>query len=368
LNKKEILNIITTLASERAPSGLEKARGELFKKEMEKILINKDIPVKVDALNNYYIRFKGKSGKNAIAILSHLDEIGGTIRKIKDNGTLEFSKRGGYEGRWLVSRMIKVLNKEGKWINGVISGRSTHSTPEKLRIKEFMDPLEMEIYIGAKTKEEAINNYKIHIGAPFVFYGNFGLLNPDIDDDLIAGYSMDNLAALMCSIVLTQKLIKNLIDDFGILKSSHDVYIVATTREEIGTEGALFFVKNNPITKVIGIDIGIIANFTGGVSSDIKLNGGPVIVWQDSSGKGIYDYNLCKELTIIAEKNNIPYQNGVFEMYGSDAGVTQKWLGISSALIGIPTMFSHNVPEISSLSEIENTAGLIYQYIKSLKP
>jgi putative aminopeptidase FrvX len=366
LNKKDILNIIKTLASQRAPSGMEKNRGELFKREIEKFLIGKEIPVKTDTFGNYYVKFKGTTGKKAIAILSHIDEIGGTVRRIKKNGTLEFSKRGGYEGRWLVSRKIQILNKQGAWINGVIAGRSTHSTPSKLRGKELIDPLEMEIYIGADNKEEVINDYKIHIGAPIVFSGEFGLLNPEVNDDIIAGYSMDNLAALTCNIVLTEKIVGNLVDNFGSIKIPYDIFIVATTREEIGTEGALFFVKNNPIDRVIGIDIGIVAE-PKSVSSDIKLNNGPVIVWQDSLGKGVYDYKFCKDLSNIAEKNKIAYQNGVFEMYGSDAGKTQKWLGIPSALIGIPVKFSHNVPEISTLSGIEATAELIYHYIRNLK-
>jgi putative aminopeptidase FrvX len=367
LNKKDILNIIKALAFERAPSGMEKARGEIFKKEMEKLLTDKDIPIKSDALGNYYVRFKGTSTKKSIAILAHIDEIGGTIRKIKKGGTLEFSKRGGYEGRWLISQKVQILNKERKWINGVIAGRSTHSTPVKLRGKEFIDPLELEIYIGASSKEEVENDYKIHVGSPIVFSGEFGLMNADVNDDVISGYSMDNLAALTCNIVLTEKILKNLINEFGIIKIPYNVYIVATTREEIGTEGALFFVKNNPIDTVIAIDIGLVAKSPGTVSSGIKLNKGPVIVWQDNQGAGIYDYDLCVELTKVADKNKIEYQNGVFEIYGSDAGKTQKWLGIPSALIGIPTMFSHNVPEISTLSGIENTAELIFQYLNNLK-
>lgn len=367
MNKKEILNIIKALAFERAPSGMEKARGEIFKKEMEKLLIDKDIPIKSDALGNCYVRFKGTSTKKSIAILAHIDEIGGTVRKIKKDGTLEFSKRGGYEGRWLISQKVQILNKERKWINGVIAGRSTHATPAKLRSKEFIDPLELEIYIGANTRDEAEDDYKIHVGSPIVFSGDFGLMNADVNDDVISGYSMDNLAALTCSIVLTQKILKNLINEFGIIKVPYNVYIVATTREEIGTEGALFFVKNNPIDTVIAIDIGLVEKSPGTVGSGIKLNKGPVIVWQDSQGTGIYDYDLCVELTKVADKNKIEYQNGVFETYGSDAGKTQKWLGIPSALIGIPTMFSHNVPEISTLSGIENTAELIFQYLNNLK-
>jgi putative aminopeptidase FrvX len=68
----------------------------------------------------------------------------------------------------------------------------------------------------------------------------------------------------------------------------------------------------------------------------------------------------------VAEKNNLQYQNGVCEFYGSDAGKSQKWLGIPSALIGIPTMYSHNVPEISTLSGIDAAAELIFQYLRTI--
>jgi putative aminopeptidase FrvX len=296
-----------------------------------------------------------------------LDEIGGTVRAVKKNGKLEFSKRGGFEGRWLVSQKVQILDKQGSWINGVICGRATHATPNKLRVKEYLDPLEMEIYIGASNRDEALSDYKIHIGAPIVFSGEIGLLNPEINDDIIAGYSMDNLAAITCNIILTHRIVKDLVDDFGTINIPYDIYIVATTREEIGTEGAHYFVRENRIDRVIGIDIGLVAGFAGSINSDIKLNGGPVIVWQDSNGKGVYDYKFCKELANIAEKNDIEYQDGVFETYGSDAGKAQKWLGIPSALIGIPVMFSHNVPEISSLTQINSAAMLIFEYLKNKK-
>ncbi|NHJ25997.1 MAG: hypothetical protein EAX89_15580 [Candidatus Lokiarchaeota archaeon] len=366
MNKKEILKILKNLAVKRAPSGLENARGEIFKQELEHFLQNKDIPVNIDTLGNVYIKLEGLNPKKSIAVYAHLDEIGGTIRKINKSGTLEFSKRGGYEGRWIVSREIQILNKDNKWIKGVIEGRSVHSVPQDLRNKEKIEAHEQKIFIGARDINEVKNLYKVHVGAPFVFSGSFGLLNPEFDDDIIAGYSLDNLVAVTCLILLTEKIINNLSNEEGKLQKDYNLYIVGTTREEIGTEGALFFSRHINIDHVIAIDIGIVADFSGSVNSDIKLRGGPVITWQELIGTGVFDFESCKKLAIIAEKNHISFQDGIFEYYGSDAGKTQKWLGIPSILVGIPTMYSHNVPEISTLSGIENAAELVYQYLREL--
>ncbi|MHA1757392.1 MAG: hypothetical protein ACTSVV_11520, partial [Promethearchaeota archaeon] len=95
MNRKEILRIITNLSNKRAPSGLENLRGEVFEQELKSIIGSKEISIKRDEIGNIFVKFKGKTGKKAIAILAHLDEIGGTIRYIKKNGNLEFSRRGG---------------------------------------------------------------------------------------------------------------------------------------------------------------------------------------------------------------------------------------------------------------------------------
>ena len=74
MNKKEIFRIIKTLSSARAPSGLERARGELFKRELEKILTDKNIKVNTDSLSNYFVKFKGKSCEKAIANALKMNE------------------------------------------------------------------------------------------------------------------------------------------------------------------------------------------------------------------------------------------------------------------------------------------------------
>ena len=59
MEKKEILRIIRKLADKRAPSGLERSRGLIFKEEIEKVLTYEDANVESDALGNFFIKFKG---------------------------------------------------------------------------------------------------------------------------------------------------------------------------------------------------------------------------------------------------------------------------------------------------------------------
>jgi endoglucanase len=310
--------------------------------------------VYIDKIGNIIAHIKGESN-NKIMIASHLDEIGGTIRIIYD-GRLKFSKRGNYEDRWVTGKKVKVRTSSNEWINGIIEGRSIHGVSEEYRSKAPKVLEESHIYLGAESKDEIIN-WGVHIGAPFVFDEPFSQLGKN--EKIVSGKSFDDLVGVVAATVLLKEISQN-----SHLKN--DIYIVGTVREELGAEGGLFAAKEISPDYFISIDTAYSPDKSSPMEIDnnVEFNKGPVIVWQDSSGKGIYNAKMCDEIKKIAQSANMPIQDSVFEYYSSDAQQVQKNYGIPSICLGIPTKYNHQPPEVVNLKNILEASSLIKLFIE----
>lgn len=364
LSFETLFKLIKELAAIRAPSGLEEARIQHFIQQ-----INSLIPstwINRDKLGNVIITIpaKSKSSKDAsptlqvprIAIVAHLDEIGGTVYKIQKNGRIFFTKRGGYESRWLISKQISILTLDGDWINGIILGRTTHAIPPEARNKSAPNVQELEIFIGAESEEEVIKA-GIHVGAPVVFENKTEYLNPKIDPELVISNSFDDIVGLCVLLELAARFEKS--NPFNV-----ELVLAAVVREEIGREGAIYLGRNLHPDICIGVDFGVIESDKNGLDCGGQLKKGPMITWAEAEGRGIFDYNLVRDMVLTAQNANLPFQQGVFEYYGSDAGILQKEFGIPSVLIGIPMLAGHNNLELIALSEIGKAADLIWTWLE----
>jgi endoglucanase len=356
---KLILHEIETLAAQRAPAGLEHARGMTWQKICEGYC--SPTQISQDSLGNVIIRippvesFKEKDSPLRILLMAHLDEIGGNIYKIQKNGRLLFNKRGGFEARWLISRRVEILALNGTWIKGIILGRTVHAIPPEARNKPGPSVEELEIFIGADTEEQVIKA-GIHIGAPVVFENYTSLLSPEIDPDLIISNSFDDLVGIC---VLTELLARFQQGN----PFQAEIIITGVVREEIGSEGAIFVGNNLHPTHCIGIDFGVVESDKVALDCGGRLKGGPMIVWAESQGRGVFDYEIGKTMVSAAEAAHLPYQHAVFAFYGSDAGRIQAHYGIPSILIGVPLLNGHNNAEIIALSEIGKAADLIWAWL-----
>lgn len=355
-SKDRLLVWLKKISEHRAPSGIEEERmeviGDIIKKELKFSEIHRD------RLGNLYVKFNKNIEQPKIIIMCHVDEIGATVRKITKSGRILISNRGGIESRWLVSRRVKILTSNKKWINGVLLGRTAHAVAASHRNKDNIDIFDVEIYIGAESLDE-VKKMGVHIGSPIVFSETLDLLNRDLDNDTIAGHSLDDLIAVVANLLVIGAIL-----EFNPEKLNAQILISFDTREEIGCSGAKFILKEEKPDIAIGVDVGVVENAKGMVECGAELRKGPTIVWQEASGRTIFDYDLVKEITEVSEKLGINYQNGVFQFYGSESGVAQEEFGIPSALIAIPTLTLHNVPEISTLTGIIKTAELIIGWLK----
>ena len=135
----------------------------------------------------------------------------------------------------------------------------------------------------------------------------------------------------------------------------------ASSKEEISIGGA-WSLSRRGFNIAIALDIGIAGDYPTLQKGrmPVSLGDGPVIAYRDSGI--VYNIDVIKELREAAERNNIPYQQAVFEHYVSDSTVMMSG-GTRPNLLTTPCRYSHSPVEMMHLDDIENTARLLYHYV-----
>lgn len=167
--------------------------------------------------------------------------------------------------------------------------------------------------------------------------------------DYIASYTLDNKASLAILLELARTLEQPPID----------VYLVATAKEEVGSPGALYFCRQQPLDALIALEI-------CPVSSEYPINDelAPVVLSQDECG--LYDEGLNASLRHAGEKCNIPIQSAVIRGFGSDGSFAMKSGHVArAACLGFPTQNSHGY-EIAHLGAIVNCVEVLRTYCGEL--
>jgi len=348
----DLFDTLLQLSQVRAPVGLEHDRAALFVKLAS--AINRGLyEISKDNFGNVIVHRNG--GGLKVLVCAHLDEIGGTVLNLQKNGRLKFRNRGGIQTRWLISQEVLILNEWGKWISGIICGKAAHSIPPDKRDKITIDFQDLEIFIGAENMEQVLKA-GIHPGSPIIFAGEFKRLNPELNPEIVSGPAMDDLVGVVALL--------QIMECSQDLNLPVDLYLVATVREEVGGQGAINAARLIQPNIIVAIDISIVEKAPDTWDYGVEFTPATTIVWQDSSGRTIYNYQACSDIKQIADKKGILIQNATFQFYGSDAGHVQDVLGIPAVLLGIPVLFSHNVPEVSRLDAIRNCAQLVLEWLK----
>ena len=79
----------------------------------------------------------------------------------------------------------------------------------------------------------------------------------------------------------------------------------------------------------------------------------------------VLDNKLSGELTQTCEQLNIPYQHDVMNgRTGTDAdNISINGCGVKTALISLPLRYMHTANEFVNLTDIENTAKLLSEFL-----
>ncbi|MBT9143390.1 MAG: putative aminopeptidase YsdC [Dehalococcoidia bacterium] len=144
-----------------------------------------------------------------------------------------------------------------------------------------------------------------------------------------------------------------------------DIYVVATTQEEVGIRGAR--VSSFGIAPDIGIAVDVtVACDIPGVEEPrrvTRLGEGVAIKVKDSLS--ISNPQLVRKLREIAEEKKIKYQMEILPRGGTDAGALQLTReGAAAATISIPTRYIHSVVESAHKKDIEAAIELLAGFLE----
>lgn len=291
------------------------------------------------------IHLKG-SGRGAVMLACHVDEIGFMVDRIDDAGRIFFSAVGGVDVRILPGQAVSILGRER--FDGYVAIKPPHLlTKEEMKKVGRLEELFIDTGMAPDMVREGIS-----IGDCICFNVRYGRM----DGDLRTAKALDNRASVACAIAVLRDLAKL---DHGL-----DVHFVATSQEEYTGLGAKVHAYRLPVDYAIVVDV------SHGEHPDVKeherfpLNSGPTIV-RGATVPAV----LSDRLISTARRSGIPCQiEPAPRATATDADdIAFSREGIPTCVIGIPLRYMHTPVEVVSLRDIEAAVHLITNFIKDLE-
>ena len=337
----DIATILKQLCSVGAPSGFERPVADAAR-ELLAPLVDE---VYTDRLGNLIgVRRCGRPGARRLLLDAHLDEIGMAVTAIK-NGFLHFGNIGGVDQRMLPDRELTVLTDPP--LLGVVACLPPHVLSAEDRDKSpDLDDVWLDVGLAQEEAER-----KVPIGTPIVFRADTFLLG----ERQICGKSLDDRSCY-ASLLRAAELLKDKELDV-------DLYILGSTREEIGGMGA------QVAAQAIAPDFCVAVDVTFGRTPDTPkdasfvMGGGPCV----GIGPNITRW-MGRRLFEKAAAAGIEVQKEVMEgntgTNGWEMQVANE--GIATAVMSLPLKYMHTPVEVVELSDVENTARLLAAFALDL--
>jgi putative aminopeptidase FrvX len=327
--------LIQKLTEAFGPSGSEGTIRELIRNEVRELADD----IRVDALGNLIVRKghlgKANSGGRRIMIAAHMDEIGLMATHVDARGFVRFTHLGGVYPRNLPGTRVRFMSG----VAGVVGLEPVEKAAD-------VPPLDrMFIDVGASSAESC----PVRTGDVAAFERPF----LDLGDRLVAK-SMDDRIGCAIAIEALWKL--------G--RTRHEVYVVFTTQEEVGTRGAQ--------TSAHGIDpdLGFSIDVTGwgdtpGVRDfEVSLGKGPAIKIRD--GGMLSDPRVVEWMIETAQRNGLPFQREVLLGGTTDARAMQLVRsGVPVGCVSIPCRYVHSASEMVDYNDVQHAVQLIVALLRS---
>ncbi|MCX7709620.1 MAG: M42 family metallopeptidase [Clostridia bacterium] len=334
----ECISVLKELSVHTAVSGYEKSMADYIKESFGKDCDS----VEEDRFYNVIGIKKGNKSNKKIMITAHYDEIGFLVSGIDEKGFLRFTSVGGIDPKILLAQEVIVHGRSD--LLGIIGAKPPHLLkPEEAKKAVKMGELRIDMGMTPeKVREQvSIGDLITFKAVPFELQGK-----------KLSSKTLDN----RCGVTSLIEILKELRP----FKFDSDIYVVATTQEEVGLTGVEIASYN------LQPDIAIVIDACHGDIPDAPkgeayaLGKGPAV----AIGPNLHP-KLTKKVIEIAKSENIPYQ---IDIERGDTG-TEAWAtqvsrsGIPTILLSIPVRYMHTTVETVHANDIENTAKLAARFI-----
>ncbi|MDR1784489.1 MAG: M42 family metallopeptidase [Endomicrobium sp.] len=295
-------------------------------------------------------------GKKKLMLVAHMDEIGMVVKYVSEKGFIYFIKVGGLNDSILPGKIVKIINKNGEHVTGIIGTKPPHlmNIEESKKLIKYDT---MFIDIGLHSKDEVLK--VIDIGDQIAFESSAGILS----ENIYYGKAVDNRIGCYAMLKVMEILAKSKDLDA-------EIYACATVQEEVGLKGGKTSSFNvNPDFALV-IDTTITGDIPGIEEkvSTIKLGKGVAITIIEASGRGtIVSQKVRKLMLDTARENMIPHQIDVINGGVTDGATIQiSRKGILTGILSIPTRYIHAPTSVFNIKDVNSAVDLAVKTISKV--
>jgi putative aminopeptidase FrvX len=281
-----------------------------------------------DSAGNLWVR-AGRGGK-PVVFVSHLDELGFAVTRIRDDGTLELAPRGGFFLSLYEARPA-LVHTEGGPVAAVFTARDSATSarrPAGIRV----DP-----GTGSRAATEALG---IRLGSTVTSPKAYTRLA----GTRATGRSFDDRVGCTALLLAINRIVP--------ARLQHEVIFIWSVREETGLEGA------RVAADALGVEPERVHAIDTFVSADSPLEPrayavapigrGPVVRALDNSS--VVRPAQLDTLLALARLARIPLQAGATSG-GNDGSAFAPW-GVPNVPVGWPLRYSHSPAETIDLRDV----------------
>jgi putative aminopeptidase FrvX len=342
---KRAFEFLKRLLDSPGPSGYERAPARVWREEAATFADE----IYGDVLGNSFARVKNEGGPKVV-IEGHIDEIGLMITHIDEEGFLWFDQIGGWDDAVIVGQRVRIIGSEGD-VLGVIGRKAAHLLRRE-DVDKGIKTRDLWIDIGANGRADATS--RVAVGDAGVIDANLLQLS----DDLCVSRSMDNRVGAFVALEAARLLSKG--------RCEADVYALAAVQEEVSLAGAYTASFQLAPAVAIVIDVTHSTDYPEAnkkSDGEVKLGGGPVLSRGASLNPVVFEglRETAREMELTCPVQGAPRSSGT----DADAMI-RSGAGTATGLVSIPNRYMHSPNEVVSLSDLENAAKLIAEFVRGI--